>query len=124
MAVADRAAFVLLTEELSDDSILEEARSCEDEEFLLFLLIREMQSHVRIENYFERIKPQCFRLLISFSDVNTYSQLFGTPVGHLSRSASWTKEWGKTFHLLTEADIDYDMDTEVDIDYDMDTWEP
>ena len=57
VAVADRAAFVSLTEELSDDSILEEARSCEDEEFLLFLLIRERQSHVRIENYFERIKP-------------------------------------------------------------------
>ena len=30
VAVADRAAFVSLTEELSDDSILEEARSCED----------------------------------------------------------------------------------------------
>ena len=57
VAVADRAAFVSLTEELSDDSILEEARSCEDEQFLLFLLIRERQSHVRIENYFERIKP-------------------------------------------------------------------
>ena len=57
MAVADRAAVVSLIEELSDDSILQEARSCEDEEFLLFLLIRERQSHVRIENYFERIKP-------------------------------------------------------------------
>ena len=57
MAVADRAAVVSLIEELSDNSILQEARSCEDEEFLLFLLIRERQSHVRIENYFERIKP-------------------------------------------------------------------
>ena len=56
MAVADRAAVVSLIEELSDNSILQEARSCEDEEFLLFLLIRERQSHVRIENYFERIK--------------------------------------------------------------------
>ena len=57
MAVADRAAVVSLIEELSDDLILQEARSCEDEEFLLFLLIRERQSHIRIENYFERFKP-------------------------------------------------------------------
>ena len=57
MATADRAAVVSSIEELSGDSILQEARSCEDEEFLLFLLIRERQSHVRIENYFERIKP-------------------------------------------------------------------
>ena len=57
MAVADRAAVVSWIEELSDDSILQEARSCVDEEFLLFLLIRERQSHVRIENYFERIEP-------------------------------------------------------------------
>ena len=56
MAIAHRAAVVLLVEELSNDSILKEAMSCEDEEFLLFLLIRERQSHVRIENYFERIK--------------------------------------------------------------------
>ena len=60
MAVADRAAVVSLIEELSDNSILQEARSCEDEEFLLFLLIRERQSHVRIENYFERLQPLCF----------------------------------------------------------------
>ena len=33
MAVADRAAVVSLIEELSDDSILQEARSSEDEEF-------------------------------------------------------------------------------------------
>ena len=57
MDVAHRAAVVSLIEELSDDSILQEARSCEHEEFLLFLLIRERQSHIRIENYFERIRP-------------------------------------------------------------------
>ena len=49
MAVADRAAVVSLIEELSDDSILQEARSSEDEEFLFFFLsIRERQSHVRM----------------------------------------------------------------------------
>ena len=57
MAVADGAAVILSIEEPSDDSILQETRSCEDEEFLLFLLIRERQSHVRIENYLERTKP-------------------------------------------------------------------
>ena len=57
MATADRAAVVSSIEELFDDSKLQEARSCEDEEFLLFLLIRERQSHVRIEHYFKRIKP-------------------------------------------------------------------
>ena len=57
MAVADGTAVVLSIEELSDDSILQETRSCEDEEFLLFLLKRERQSHVRIENYFEYTKP-------------------------------------------------------------------
>ena len=36
MAVAYKAAVVSLIEELSDDSILQEASSCEDEEFLLF----------------------------------------------------------------------------------------
>ena len=36
MAEADRAAVVSLIEELSDDSILQEARSSEDEEFLFF----------------------------------------------------------------------------------------
>ena len=56
MAIVHRAAVVLLVKELSNDSILKEAISCEDEEFL-FLLIREQQSHVCIENYFERIKP-------------------------------------------------------------------
>ena len=57
MAVAHRAAVVSLIEELSHDSILKEARSCEDGDFLSFFLIRERQSHVHIENYFERIKP-------------------------------------------------------------------
>ena len=46
MAGADRSAVVSLIKELSDDSILQEARSCEDEDFLLILLIRERQSHV------------------------------------------------------------------------------
>ena len=57
MAVAYRAAVVSFIEELADDSIPQEARNWGDEEFLLFLLItnREGQSHVRIENYFERI---------------------------------------------------------------------
>ena len=57
MAVAYRAAVVSFIEELADDSIPQEARNCGDEEFLLFHLItnRERQSHVRIENYFERI---------------------------------------------------------------------
>ena len=36
MAVAYKAAVVSLIEELSDDSILQQASSCEDEEFLLF----------------------------------------------------------------------------------------
>ena len=36
MAVAYKAAVVSLIEELSDDSIIKEASSCEDEEFLLF----------------------------------------------------------------------------------------
>ena len=36
MAVADRAAVASLIEELSNDSILQEARSSEDEEFLFF----------------------------------------------------------------------------------------
>ena len=69
MAVADRAAVVSWIEELSDDSILQEARSCGDEEFLLFLLIRERQRHLRTENYFERIKP--LYIVLSFSDART-----------------------------------------------------
>ena len=34
MAVANRSAVVSLIEEISDDSILQEARSCEDEGYL------------------------------------------------------------------------------------------
>ena len=117
MAGADRSAVVSLIKELSDDSILQEARSCEDEEFVSFLLRRERQSPVHIGNYFERIKPLsvwCFRFLKSFLNVKSCSQLFGTLVSYLPGSASWTKEWGETYHWLTEASIDYDMDT----------WEP
>ena len=38
MAVVDRTAVVSLIKELSDDSILQEVRSCQDEELLLFFL--------------------------------------------------------------------------------------
>ena len=36
MAVVDRTAVVSLIKELSDDSILQEVRSCQDEELLFF----------------------------------------------------------------------------------------
>ena len=78
MAIAHRAAVVLLVKELSNDSILKEAISCEDEEFLLFLLIREQQSHVCIENYFERIKP-----LYSVSDFLSHFYISRTTVSCL-----------------------------------------
>ena len=52
MVVVDRAVVVSLIKGLSDDSRLQEARSYEDEEFVLFLL-----NHARTENYLERIKP-------------------------------------------------------------------
>ena len=39
MAVVDRTAVVSLIKELSDDSILQEVRSCQDEELLLFFLV-------------------------------------------------------------------------------------
>ena len=57
MAVLYGAAVVSFIEELADDSIPQEARGCEDEEFLSIFLItsREMQSHGPIENYFKRI---------------------------------------------------------------------
>ena len=84
MAIAYRSAVVSFIEELADDSI-PQARSCEDEEFLLFLLI----SYVRIENSFERsIRLYSFRL--SFSDVKNYTQLFETPVSYLPKSVSRT----------------------------------
>ena len=72
MAVADRAAVVSFIEELSDDSTLKEARSSEDEEFL--------QSHVRIENYFERIKP-----LYNVSDFLSHFRMSRTTVNCLER---------------------------------------
>ena len=78
MAIVHRAAVVLLVKELSNDSILKEGISCEDEEFLLFLLIREQQSHVCIENYFERIKP-----LYSVSDFWSHFYISRTTVSCL-----------------------------------------
>ena len=72
MAVADRAAVVSFIEELSDDSTLKEARSSEDEEFL--------QSHVRIENHFERIKP-----LYNVSDFLSHFRMSRTTVNCLER---------------------------------------
>lgn len=75
MATADRAAVVSSIEELSDDSTLQEARSCEDEEFLLFLLIRERQSHVRIEHYFKRIKP-LFNFVFTAEFVERWPTIF------------------------------------------------
>ena len=48
MAVADKSAVVSLREELSHESILQEARSCEDEEFLFFLSRREKESLFRV----------------------------------------------------------------------------
>ena len=80
MAVAHRAAVVSLIEELSDDSILQEARSCEDGDFLLFLLIRERQSHVHIENYFERIK-----LIYIVSDFLSHFRMSRTTVSCMER---------------------------------------
>ena len=76
MAVADRAAVVSWIEELSDDSILQEARSCGDEEFLLFLLIRERQRHLRTENYFERIK--LLYIVLSRTAVSCLERLLAT----------------------------------------------
>ena len=39
-----------------------------------------------------------FQIFKSFSDVKNYIQLFGMLVSYLPRSASWTKEWGQTYH--------------------------
>ena len=82
MAVTYRAAVVSFIEELADDSIPQEARSCEGEEFLLFLLItsRETQSHVRIENYFELIIR-----LYSVSDFRSHFRMSRTTVSCLKR---------------------------------------
>ena len=59
MAAACSAAVVSIIEELTGNSELEEASSFEDDEFLFFLLIdsKERKSHVRIDDYFERIIP-------------------------------------------------------------------
>ena len=82
MAVTYKAAVVSFIEELADDSIPQEARSCEGQEFLLFLLItsRETQSHVRIENYFERIIRLC-----SVSDFRSHFRMSRTTVSCLKR---------------------------------------
>ena len=93
-------AVVSLMEELSDDSILQEARSCEDEEFLLFLLIRERWSHIRIENYFERIRP-----LYSVSDFLSHFRMSRTTISCLEQflatclSLPQDKGMGETYHL-------------------------
>ena len=80
MAVADKSAVVSLREELSHESIPQDARSCEDEEFLFFLSRRERQSHVRIENYFEHIKS-----LYSVSDFLSHFWMSRTTVSCLER---------------------------------------
>ena len=83
MAVVDRTAFVSLIKELSDDSILQEVRSCQDEELLLFFLfffLRERQSHVHIEKYFERIK-----LIYIVSDFLSHFRMSRTTVSCMER---------------------------------------
>ena len=83
MTAACGAAVVSLIEELfADNSVLEEASSCEDEEFLFFLLIdsKERKSLVRIDNYFERIIP-----LYSVSDFRSHFQMSRTTVSCLKR---------------------------------------
>ena len=83
MAVVDRTAVVSLIKELSDDSILQEVRSCQDEELLLFFLfffLRERQSHVHIEKYFERIK-----LIYIVSDFLSHFRMSRTTVSCMER---------------------------------------
>ena len=83
MAVVDRTAVVSLIKELSDDSILQEVRSCQDEELLLFFLVfflRERQSHVHIEKYFERIK-----LIYIVSDFLSHFRMSRTTVSCMER---------------------------------------
>ena len=83
MAVVDRTAVVSLIKELSDDSILQKVRSCQDEEFLLFFVlffIRERPSHVHIENYFERIK-----LIYIVSDFLSHFRMSRTTVSCMER---------------------------------------
>ena len=66
---------VSLMEELADDSVLQEASSSEDDEFLVFLLIdsKERKSHVCIDNYFECIIP-----LYSVSDFRSHFRMIFT----------------------------------------------
>ena len=73
MAVVDRTAVVSLIKELSDDSILQKVRSCQDEEFLFYFIffIRERQSHVHIENYFERIKLIYIRVIFGCQELQS-----------------------------------------------------
>ena len=83
MAVVDRTAVVSLIKELSDDSILQKVRSCQDEEFLLFFVlffIRERPSHVHIEKYFERIK-----LIYIVSDFLSHFRMSRTTVSCMER---------------------------------------
>ena len=82
MAVACSAGVLSLMEGLADNSVLQEASSCEDDEFLFFLLIdsKERKSHVRIDNYFERIIP-----LYSVSDFRSHFRMSRTTVGCLER---------------------------------------
>ena len=78
MVTACSAAVASLMEELADDSVLQEASSSEDDEFLFFLLIdsKERKSHVRIDDYFERIMP-----LYNVSDFQSFSDDFHTMRG-------------------------------------------
>ena len=94
MAFLYRAAVVSFMEELADDSIPQEARSCEDEEFLSFLLItsREMQSHGPIdlelfETYYTTL--HCFRLSMSFSNVTCLKCLLATSLGLPHGQRNW-----------------------------------
>ena len=82
MAVVDRTAVVSLIKELSDDSILQEVRSCQDEELLLFFcfFLRERQSHAHIEKYFERIK-----LIYIVSDFLSHFRMSRTTVSCMER---------------------------------------
>ena len=76
------AAVVSLIEELlADNSVLEEASSCENDELLFFLLIdsKERKSVVRTDNYFERIIP-----LYSFSHFRSHFRMSKTTVSCLN----------------------------------------
>ena len=57
--MASGAAFVLMMEELTDDSAPPEATYSEDDEFPFFPLVtsKEREKHVKINSYFKRIVP-------------------------------------------------------------------